>query len=629
MTPTPSAQCADALFASSLDRHRRETDTRFLYLLLMQWVFAITVAVVVSPYAWAGRVKDVNEHVWVAIFLGAAINALPIALVRLRPGAMLTRHVVTAAQMLWSAVFVHLTGGRIETNFHVFASLAFVAFYRDWRLLLTATLVTSLDHLIRGFFLPVSVYGIANPEWWRFLEHAVWVVFENIVLIHSCINGVRDMRAMAEREASLQDINAKIEREVQEKTAELQSSLDRFRVLVESTQAVPWEVACPAFTVSYIAPQVSRILGYDSESLIGRSGWELIHRDDRERVDEQLRRLSAAAPGTELDIECRVATQDQRLVRVRSVVGAYQDDAGAIVLRGIMIDVTQQRQLELELRQAQKLESVGRLAAGVAHEINTPVQFVSDSVHFVRDAMSDLRLVVDKYRVVQQSVIDGAPSLEAATEVTQAEADADLDYLLDNVPKALDRSLDGLQRVAVIVRSMKEFAHPDQKEMAALDLNQAIESTLVIARNEYKYVAEVDTDLGDLPRVRCYGGDINQAVLNIIVNAAHAIGDVVEGTDAKGRITIQTRQEGDTAVIRITDTGGGIPVAVRDRVFDSFFTTKEVGKGTGQGLAIARSVVVDKHGGTLTFETATGFGTTFVISLPIYGNEASPAGIAA
>ena len=490
MTPTPSAQCADALFASSLDRHRRETDTRFLYLLLMQWVFAITVAVVVSPYAWAGRVKDVNEHVWVAIVLGAAINALPIALVRLRPGAMLTRHVVTAAQMLWSAVFVHLTGGRIETNFHVFASLAFVAFYRDWRLLLTATLVTSLDHLIRGFFLPVSVYGIANPEWWRFLEHAVWVVFENIVLIHSCINGVRDMRAMAEREASLQDINAKIEREVQEKTAELQSSLDRFRVLVESTQAVPWEVACPAFTVSYIAPQVSRILGYDSESLIGRSGWELIHRDDRERVDEQLRRLSAAAPGTELDIECRVATQDQRLVRVRSVVGAYQDDAGAIVLRGIMIDVTQQRQLELELRQAQKLESVGRLAAGVAHEINTPVQFVSDSVHFVRDAMSDLRLVVDKYRVVQQSVIDGAPSLEAATEVTQAEADADLDYLLDNVPKALDRSLDGLQRVAVIVRSMKEFAHPDQKEMAALDLNQAIESTLVIARNEYKYVAE-------------------------------------------------------------------------------------------------------------------------------------------
>ena len=237
MTPTPSAQCADALFASSLDRHRRETDTRFLYLLLMQWVFAITVAVVVSPYAGAGSVKDVNEHVWVAIFLGAAINALPIALVRLRPGAMLTRHVVTAAQMLWSAVFVHLTGGRIETNFHVFASLAFVAFYRDWRLL------------------PVSVYGIANPEWWRFLEHAVWVVFENIVLIHSCINGVRDMRAMAEREASLQDINAKIEREVQEKTAELQSSLDRFRVLVESTQAVPWEVACPAFTVSYIAPR--------------------------------------------------------------------------------------------------------------------------------------------------------------------------------------------------------------------------------------------------------------------------------------------------------------------------------------------------------------------------------------
>jgi signal transduction histidine kinase len=257
-------------------------------------------------------------------------------------------------------------------------------------------------------------------------------------------------------------------------------------------------------------------------------------------------------------------------------------------------------QIELELRQAQKLESVGRLAAGVAHEINTPVQFVSDSLHFVRDGMTDLFSVINK--------------LEATD-------DTDLPYLVEHMPKALDRALDGLDRVATIVRSMKEFAHPDAKEMADTDLNRAVESTLIMARNEYKYVAELETELGELPPVRCHVGELNQAVLNIVVNAAHAIGDVVQGTSARGRIRVRTYREGDEVVISIMDTGGGIPDYTRDYIFDPFFTTKEVGRGTGQGLAIARSVIVDKHHGRLEFETAVGKGTTFFIRLAINGGQ--------
>jgi two-component system NtrC family sensor kinase len=167
------------------------------------------------------------------------------------------------------------------------------------------------------------------------------------------------------------------------------------------------------------------------------------------------------------------------------------------------------------------------------------------------------------------------------------------------------------------VRSMKEFAHPEKKEKSPVDLNQAIQNTLIIARNEYKYVAELETDFGTLPSVSCLGGEVNQVVLNMVVNAAHAIGDVVQGTERKGKISIRTRCEGEMVEIAISDTGSGIPPEIRGRIYDPFFTTKEVGKGTGQGLAIARNVVVDKHGGSLTFDTEVGRGTTFFIRLPV------------
>ncbi|MBK7859802.1 MAG: hypothetical protein IPJ65_14505 [Archangiaceae bacterium] len=176
--------------------------------------------------------------------------------------------------------------------------------------------------------------------------------------------------------------------------------------------------------------------------------------------------------------------------------------------------------------------------------------------------------------------------------------------------------------MATLVRSMKEFAHPGQLEKAPADLNRALSTTLTIACNEYKLVAEVETDLGELPPVMCLVGELNQAFLNLIVNAAHAIGDAVHGTERKGRIRVETRRSGESVVVRISDTGPGIPAHVRDRIFEPFFTTKEVGKGTGQGLSIARNAVVDKHGGSLTFETELGAGTTFIVRLPISGAAA-------
>ncbi|MBS2024022.1 MAG: response regulator, partial [Deltaproteobacteria bacterium] len=318
--------------------------------------------------------------------------------------------------------------------------------------------------------------------------------------------------------------------------------------------------------------------------------------------------LQRAAQARQTDLE--------GLVRART----HELEKANEALRG---EMGRREKVELELRLAQKLESVGRMAAGVAHEINTPVQFVGDSVHFLRDAMKDLVPLIDRYRQLETAVTEGTASPELALDIANQREQVDVDYLVENVPKALDRSLEGLERVSTIVRSMKEFAHPGQKEMSEVDLNQSIRTTLTMARNEYKYVADVETKLEDIPRVVCHGGEINQVVLNLVVNAAHAIGDKVKGTDGKGRIEVATRAVGPDVVISIADTGGGIPEDIQGKIFDPFFTTKAVGKGTGQGLAIARTVVAEKHGGSLTFETQPGQGTTFFVRIPIGGKTAA------
>ncbi len=448
------------------------------------------------------------------------------------------------------------------------------------------------------------------------LAHAFSVMMSEVV------------RMFEERRQMERTEKQRLETLVSERTQELERGREQYRLVVEGTQAIPFALDVEDGHFEYIGPQGPQRLGF-SEDLWKQSGFldTLMPRDRngpvRSRIDE--------SEAGNFELEATVLTEGDKRVDLRWVVSCEQSENTGQhkVLRGMMLDVTDQRRLENELAQAQKLESVGRLAAGVAHEINTPVQFVSDSVHFVREAMDDLSDVVDKYRqlrtAAQNPEANGAHVAAAAKAAEEAEGDADLDYILENAPVALDRARDGLGRVAAIVRSMKEFAHPDRKEMAQSDINQAIASTLVIASNEYKYVAEVVTGFGDLPLVNCYAGEINQVVLNLIVNAAHAIGDVVKGTLEKGRITVATRAQDDFVEIAIADTGNGIPLEVRSRIFDPFFTTKEVGKGTGQGLAIARSVVVDKHGGTLTFDTELGKGTTFYIRLPVDGPAASSA----
>jgi two-component system NtrC family sensor kinase len=270
--------------------------------------------------------------------------------------------------------------------------------------------------------------------------------------------------------------------------------------------------------------------------------------------------------------------------------------AGIVLLAS---DVTEYRLRQVQRGQAQRLESIGALAAGIAHEINTPMQYIGDNVGFLRDSWPVLR--------------DTMTSVAAS-----AERHAEIPYLLAEIPTAIDQTLEGVARVSVIVRAMKEFAHPGTGECTPIDINHTIATTINVARHEWKYVCEIETDLSpELPLVSSRPGELNQVILNLLVNAAQAIADVGPHDRVDGRIAIRTRQVEDAIEISVADSGTGIPEAIRGRIFDPFFTTKEVGRGTGQGLAIVHDIVVHKHQGRIWFETQVGTGTTFHVRLPL------------
>ena len=291
-------------------------------------------------------------------------------------------------------------------------------------------------------------------------------------------------------------------------------------------------------------------------------------------------------------------------------------------LQNKLVEEMQERaRVVIELQLAQKLESVGRLAAGIAHEINTPIQYVGDGVYFLRSAYEDFNHLLDGWQNALDALGDHPAHQALRLEVAGLTAKHDLDFLRIEIPKAFDRTADGVARVTDIVKAMKEFAHPDANEQSPADLNHAIDTTLLVASNEYKYSAKVRTDFEDLPEIVCNIGELNQVFLNLIVNAAHAIHDSGKDADT-GEIKISTAVSGDSVVIRIGDNGCGVPPENLSRLYDPFFTTKEVGRGTGQGLAITHSIVVDKHGGTIGVSSTVGTGTEFTLRLPIAGRPA-------
>ena len=428
-----------------------------------------------------------------------------------------------------------------------------------------------------------------------------------------------------ERTADLTTANARLVMQIAERgqvEASLRESEERYRELFENAQDAIYVHDIHGNYLSVNAA-AERIGGYPREEIVGRNFADFMAPE----YAEWIRTHKLGGKGHNA-YEIEMVTKDGRSVPVEVSTRLIYEKGMVVGVQGIGRDITERkrseevlRKLGVQLQQAQKLESIGQLAAGIAHEINTPTQYVSDNTRFLCDAFQDLLKIHEKYFQLAEACRSGAPTVDLLAEVEASAKQADVEFLTQEIPKALEHSLEGTKRISKIVRSMKDFAHPGTAVMQACDLNKAIDSTITVACSEWKYVAEMFTDFDTtLPLVPCLQGEFNQVVLNMIVNASHAIGDVIgDGSAGKGTITISTHHAGEWAEIRVADTGTGISPANCARIFDPFFTTKEVGKGTGQGLSISHNVIVEKHGGTITLETEEGAGTTFIIRLPLQG----------
>ncbi len=409
--------------------------------------------------------------------------------------------------------------------------------------------------------------------------------------------------------------------------AALRASEARHRAITQSAQDAII-TADPTGTVRFWNSAAERTFGFTAEEAVGRNMMHLIvppeyHEAKRRGMALFARTGRGAAVGKTLELEG--LRKDGSRFPIEISVSAYPGEDGFVGV-ALVRDISQRKQLEGKLHQGRKMEAVGQLAAGIAHEINTPIQYVGDNMRFVSEAFEEIQSLFQA--LVELLAGAHADKLDPALvdRLQQAVERADLGYLAEEIPRAMQQGLEGVGRVADIVRAMKEFAHPGGEQKQVVDLNRAVQNTLIISRNEWKYVAEAETCFDpELPPVPCLPGELNQVLLNLIVNAAHAIGEKnKDKPEARGTITVSTRRHGRWAEIAVADTGTGISPEIASQVFNPFFTTKEPGHGTGQGLAIAHHIIVDKHGGRIDFESEVGRGAVFTVRLPLEEESAQP-----
>lgn len=422
-------------------------------------------------------------------------------------------------------------------------------------------------------------------------------------------------RDLERQKQSLAESKLRLEQEIEERKAAEEESTQLSRILDDSSNEIYF---IDAQTLKIISANkgAQRNVQYARDELKGMGLFDL----KKDLSEEQFRALVAPLHiGKEeyIELQTNLIRKDGSSYLVKANLQLSTVTKSPVYV-AMLEDITERKQLESQLAQAQKLESIGQLAAGVAHEINTPIQYVGDNTYFVREAFSKIKQLIKIYEELLEHAKSGDLS-EDYLETLEGKLNArDFAYYAEEVPGAIAQSIEGIERVAKIVRALKEFSHPGQEEKKWANLNRAIETTVTVAGNEWRYIADLQLELDPaLPDIKCMPGELNQVILNLIVNASHAIRDKLgPDSEEKGQIRIATMLEKEWVRIEVEDTGGGIPDHIKNRVFDPFFTTKEVGEGTGQGLAIAYSVIVDKHQGQIYFDSIPGEGTTFKIRLP-------------
>ena len=396
----------------------------------------------------------------------------------------------------------------------------------------------------------------------------------------------------------------------------------RYRSFFENIEQAYFEID-KSGNLTFFNDYLCEMLGYSNDELAGKNFIQFLDKESSEKVIPAFDEIfETGKPKNGFTFQ--IVRKDGRKRQIGTSICLNMDSMNQKTgFRGIARDISERKNHEEQLNQTRRLESIGQLAAGIAHEINTPVQYIGDNIQFLKDAYNDITDLLKKVLSFVEISKAGSIDESIANEVDRLIIDTDADYLLDEVPKAIEQSIEGLKRVSGIVSAIKQFCHPGIEEKRLADINKSIENVIIVTRNEWKYIADVISDLDKtLPPVPCILGEINQVVLNLIINAVHAIESAgFHERKQKGIIKISTSHDDSFVEIRVSDTGTGIPEDIRNKIFDPFFTTKEVGKGSGQGLAISHSLIVNNHGGTLEFETEEGKGTEMIVRLPLGGDD--------
>jgi PAS domain S-box-containing protein len=430
--------------------------------------------------------------------------------------------------------------------------------------------------------------------------------FDNIEVIQLAHTLTRKWLLGRQSEARMADL----ELMVTTRTAELKSANDQYRIIAETASDGIMTMDVEG-KIRFVNTAARLIFGCPTGDLAGRNFSSLV--PEYQRHLPVMRRRSGPA------VEIIGHHRSGRAMTMEVSFAESVDGNGDKILTAVLRDVTERKSFERNRALVQKLESIGRLAAGVAHEINTPIQYIADNLDFIQRSCDSVEQVLGVYRRLVAAYEAGEPADGLIAELRKVTQQGKFDYLWGQTPNAIREAAEGARRIAEIVRAMHEFAHPGAAEMVPTDVNRLLESTVMVSRNRWKDAAELNVVLDPaLPPVACVAGELSQVFLNLIVNAADAIIDTMNGNRGqKGTIRITSKRAGEFVEVRVADSGIGIPEAIQPKIFDPFFTTKDIGRGSGQGLTIAHAIVVQKHHGHIDFETAAGAGTTFIVRLPI------------